>query len=258
MWIFCAAVTGISVAASELALNLLFFQFGDAAFNKENAFYLAAAVPVFVAFPVSYVMSRMALQLSSAHSRLRRLAETDELTGLINRRSFFLRAADILGEAERNTDGAGSTISLLVIDADYFKQLNDTYGHATGDAALQFITQKLLECVRKTDLVCRLGGEEFAILLADMSEHQAGRLANRVLEEISAEPMIHDSKIIEMSVSCGVADTSLGYDITRLFKAADDALYAAKDAGRNCTIAYSQFDGARNDPSAGCGSPLRA
>jgi diguanylate cyclase (GGDEF)-like protein len=198
-------------------------------------------------------MSRMALQLSTVHTQLRRLANTDVLTGLINRRSFFTQATEVLQTAEEDL----TTLSLLVIDADYFKQHNDTYGHATGDAALQFITEKLLVCVRKADLVCRLGGEEFAILLPDMAEAQAGRLAKRLLKEISATPMVHDSRIIEMSVSCGVADTArLGYDITRLFKAADDALYAAKDAGRNCTIAYSDYAPVDSPmPSAGKPAP---
>ncbi|MCB1686545.1 MAG: GGDEF domain-containing protein [Pseudomonadales bacterium] len=238
MWAFCFSVTLFSVIVSQCVLYFLFLLFGDAAFGKSNAFYIGAVVPVLVAFPVTYLMSRMAVQLSSVHTQLRRLADTDELTGLTNRRSFFSQATEVLQSSREDL----KTLSLLVIDADYFKQLNDTYGHATGDAALQFITEKLLDCVRKTDLVCRLGGEEFAILLPDMAEAQAGRLAKRLLKEISGTPMVHDSRIIEMSVSCGVADTTqLGYDITRLFKAADDALYAAKDAGRNRTITYSDY-----------------
>ena len=253
MWAFCFSVTLISVIASQCVLYLFFLLFGDAAFGKSNAFYIGAIVPVLVALPVSYLMSQMAVQLSSVHTQLRRLADTDELTGLTNRRSFFTQAADVLQASEEDL----STLSLLVIDADHFKQLNDTYGHATGDAALLFITEKLRDCVRKTDLVCRLGGEEFAILLPEMAEAQAGRLAQRLLQEISGTPMIHDSRIIEMSVSCGVADTSqLGHDMTRLFKAADDALYAAKDAGRNRAIAYSDYsDTTSSLPSRGRAAP---
>jgi len=87
---------------------------------------------VLVALPVSYLMSRMAVQLSKVHTQLRRLADTDELTGLTNRRSFFSQATEVLQSSQEEQ----KTLSLLVIDADYFKQLNDTYGHATGDAAL--------------------------------------------------------------------------------------------------------------------------
>lgn len=237
MWGFVAAVTVISVAVSEGTLLLLYLGLGDGVFSKANAFYTAAIVPILVAVPICYVTARTALQLSSAHSRLKQLAHTDELTGLINRRSFFESSEAILTEARDSQ----TVLALLVLDADYFKQLNDTYGHATGDAALQFITAQLRSCVRKSDLLCRLGGEEFAILLQDMGEVEASRLANRILRKVSSQPMCWDGKIIEMSVSCGVADTGISYDMTALFKAADDALYAAKSNGRNRRVLYTQI-----------------
>lgn len=237
MWLFVGTVTIISVIASEATLLLSFLVFGEAAFDKAQIFYTASIVPVIVAAPVCYLMARMALQLSNAHAQLKQLAHTDELTGLINRRSFFHNAETILREGSEQQ----TPISLLVIDADYFKQLNDTFGHATGDAALQFITEKLQSCVRKTDLVCRLGGEEFAVLLPGMREAEADRLAERILKKIASQPMVWDNKIIEMSVSCGVADSLVSYDMTVLFKAADDALYAAKNSGRNRQVLYTQM-----------------
>lgn len=237
MWRYTAAVTVISVIASESALLLVYVLLGDAAFSKANSFYTALIVPILVAAPICYLTARMALELNSAHARLKELAHTDELTGLTNRRSFFQSAETILQEACAN----GQPLSLLVIDADYFKQLNDTYGHATGDAALQFITKKLNASVRKTDFVCRLGGEEFAVLLPGLTEDEAELLGKRMLEKISSQPMFWDDKIIEMSVSCGVADTTVGYDMTALFKAADDALYAAKTSGRNRQILFSKM-----------------
>ncbi len=249
MWLFIAAVTVVSVAVSELTLLLVFLLLGEAAFSKGSAFFTALVVPIFVSVPVCFMMARMALQLSNAHARLKELAHTDELTGLINRRSFFESAEIMLAEAREE----GMVLSLLVIDADYFKQLNDTYGHATGDAALQFITEQLQISVRKTDLVCRLGGEEFAVLLPDLKEAEAEKLGARILERISSRPMFWDDKIIEMSVSCGVADTAVGYDMTTLFKAADDALYAAKTAGRNRQVVFSRMAASSrvaNPPSA--------
>ena len=237
MWLFIAAVTCISVITTELTLFLVYLSLGDAAFGKENAFLTALFVPILVSVPICYMTARTALKLSSAHARLKELAHTDELTGLINRRSFFQSAENMLNEAKEDD----AVLSLLVIDADYFKQLNDTYGHATGDAALQFITEQLNGCVRKSDLVCRLGGEEFAVLLPDLAEIEAEKLGIRILERIASRPMFWDDKIIEMSVSCGVADTRVGYDMTTLFKAADDALYAAKDSGRNRHVVFSQM-----------------
>lgn len=250
MWLFIVAVTGVSVVASELTLLLVYLSLGDAAFARENAFLTALVVPVMVSVPVCFMTARVALQLSNAHARLKELAHTDELTGLINRRSFFESAEILLAEARVDE----ATLSLLVIDADYFKQLNDTYGHATGDAALQFITEQLNATVRRSDLVCRLGGEEFAVLLPGLLEDDAEKLGVRILKRIASRPMFWDDKIIEMSVSCGVADTRVGYDMTTLFKAADDALYAAKASGRNRQVVFSRIAATgRKDspPSAG-------
>jgi diguanylate cyclase (GGDEF)-like protein len=236
VWLFALCVTGFSILVSELAVLSIYLLFGAPALNTTSAVYVAMVIPLIVALPTSYFMGTMGHKLHHAQSTLRQLAETDELTGLTNRRSFFAQAGDRLSTAAEDN----SPISLLVIDADYFKQLNDTYGHATGDAALKFISEKLNASVRRSDLACRLGGEEFAILLPGLTEDQARPMAERILEKIAAQPMVHDGKIIEMSVSCGVADTSVSYDMTALFKAADDALYAAKDAGRNKAILFTR------------------
>lgn len=237
LWLFIGAVTAISVITSEGALLLVYLIAGDAAFGKASTFYTGILVPVLVAGPVSYLIARMAWQLNVAHAELKKIAHIDELTGLTNRRSFFQSAESIL----ENARAEQQPLSLLVIDADYFKQLNDTYGHATGDAALQFITEQLNASVRKADFVCRLGGEEFAILLPGLNEAEAAHLGKRILEKISSRPMFWDNKIIEMSVSCGIADSSVSYEMTALFKAADDALYAAKTSGRNRQILFSQM-----------------
>ncbi|MGE0626081.1 MAG: GGDEF domain-containing protein [Pseudomonadales bacterium] len=237
LWLYIMAVTLISVAVTELTLLGIYLLFGKSVFSATQAFYTAAIVPILVTVPVCYLTARMAVQLNEAHARLRELAHTDELTGLTNRRSFFQRAETVLGEAR----DADEHVSLLVIDADHFKQLNDTYGHATGDAALQFITEQLSTCVRKTDLLCRLGGEEFAVLLPDMDGTEATKLAERIVERVASRPMVWDGKIIEMSVSCGIADTRSGRDMTALFKAADDALYAAKHNGRNRHMHFTEL-----------------
>jgi len=234
--LFAVSMTIFSVVVAELAVLAVYMIFGASVFSATMVAYLALVIPIAIAFPTSYVMGITGHRLDRAQSSLRELAETDELTGLINRRSFFERAIDQLDAAAAQH----SPMTLLIVDADYFKQLNDSYGHATGDAALKFIAEKLHASIRRNDLACRLGGEEFAILLPGVHEEQAQPTAERILTKIAEQPMVHDGKIIEMSVSCGVADTSVSYDMTALFKAADDALYAAKDAGRNRAILFTR------------------
>ena len=236
VWLFALCVTTLSILISEAAVTTIYLLYGAEAFNTNTVVYVATVIPLVVALPTSYLMGTMGYKLARAQTTLRRLAETDELTGLTNRRSFFAHANEQLESAKAENSPA----SLLVIDADYFKQLNDTYGHATGDAALKFISERLEACIRRSDLACRLGGEEFAILLPGVFEDQAQPMAERILKKIAAQPMMHDGKIIEMSVSCGVADTNVSYDMTALFKAADDALYAAKDAGRNQAVLFTR------------------
>lgn len=243
LWLYIMTVTLISIGVTELIMVALYLAFGASIFSATTAFYTGAVVPILVTVPVCYATARMAVQLSRAHAQLKELAHTDELTGLTNRRSFFHNAEVILTDARETSEH----LSLLVIDADYFKQLNDTYGHATGDAALQFITEQLTACVRKSDLVCRLGGEEFAVLLPGMQAPEAALLADRILRKVASRPMVWDDKIIEMSVSCGVADTAVGHDMTALFKAADDALYAAKHNGRNRHMRYTDLEASESN-----------
>ncbi len=229
-----ACVTVFSVFASEVLLASIHLLFGASAFVPVTIYVVAAIIATLVATPVTFVLGRQAHELALAQQDLLRLAETDSLTGLTNRRSFFSHATDVLAAAKLN----GRPVTLMVLDADYFKQLNDTYGHAVGDAGLRFISESLQQCVRSTDVTCRLGGEEFAILLPGMNAADSTPLAKRIVDTISTRPMVHENKIIEMSVSCGYADTDIAYDMTRLFKAADDALYAAKADGRNRAVVH--------------------
>ncbi len=123
--------TAFSICATELIVLSIWNTFGANAFSESNIFLVGAVISLFVALPTTYFMGCIIYQLSINQADLRRLAETDELTGLSNRRSFFQRAKDQLTTSRE----LGKPIALLVIDADHFKQ-HDTYGHATGDAVL--------------------------------------------------------------------------------------------------------------------------
>ena len=177
-------------------------------------------------------MVLLSLALASRLRDLRRQSLTDTLTRLPNRR-FFDEVS--VGEFERRRRSRGA-LALLVIDIDHFKQFNDRHGHARGDEVLQLVAAKLQQGVRRGDSVCRYGGEEFAVILPGADGAQAAELAESlrttVQECAPAEAAV--------TVSIGVASTHDGrFDsIDDLFRAADAALYAAKDAGRNRVVRH--------------------
>lgn len=162
---------------------------------------------------------------------LRRRAETDPLTGVANRRRFH-QALEI--ECIRFTRGH-DPFSLLMIDLDNFKDINDRYGHPAGDAVLFSIAQRLLIGLRKTDLLARYGGEEFSILLPETRIEGAGVIAERIREAVCQTPIDVEGHPIRVSVSVGVASHSNDREIDPqiLLKKADLALYRAKATGRN-------------------------
>lgn len=162
---------------------------------------------------------------------LRKLAETDPLTNLLNRRAFMDTAADSMRYFQRY----GRPIAMLVIDIDHFKLVNDRYGHAAGDAAIRRVGELVAQTLRETDKVARFGGEEFVVLLREVSEQEAHDLAERI-RLIIAEARTHfDGKEIAITISIGCSSiTAHDRDIEELIERADRALYAAKAAGRNC------------------------
>ncbi|MCR9260817.1 MAG: GGDEF domain-containing protein [Pseudomonadaceae bacterium] len=226
VWICTASIVLISVLCALTGVLSLYLVAGVEAFHLQNVIAMAAVLPIVIASPITYYVACTSLKLTQTQAELRLLAETDDLTRLPNRRSFFRQAHAML---ETQTVPA----SLMVIDADHFKELNDSYGHAVGDRALVAIADILRSSFRHNDLLCRVGGEEFAVLVSGMDADQANILANRVVKKISANPLMEPGAIIEFSVSCGIADTHTSRNLPTLFKAADDAMYMAKQQGRN-------------------------
>ncbi|RAU19761.1 GGDEF domain-containing protein [Nitrincola tibetensis] len=169
-------------------------------------------------------------QLEQKAERLEQLSQTDELTGLLNRREFVVRANRCIKVSERSK----RQLSLLMFDIDHFKKVNDTYGHDVGDYVLNSLGLLLKANCRETDHVARMGGEEFAILMPDTTVDAALIFANRLLElvcQIKIENTV-------LTMSAGIAS---GYDreFDVLFKAADIALYQAKASGRNKAVIES-------------------
>ena len=175
-------------------------------------------------------------QLRNSVQATMEMAIKDALTGLNNRRYFDNHMQNLFNKA---TVGNRS-LSLVVIDIDHFKQVNDTYGHQAGDDVLKTFAERLLKNIRGKDLVCRFGGEEFIIAMPETDQELAFVVADRIRREISAHPILvaNGSVQIAITVSAGVATLDGPNDFIELMlKRADEALYEAKRNGRNQVVA---------------------
>lgn len=168
--------------------------------------------------------------LQDANRRLEQLARTDPLTGVANRRDFMERLQSDILRAHR----AGSALTVLAVDLDHFKQINDRWGHAAGDDALVNFARTTQGQLRASDVLARLGGEEFAILLPETALPQATEVANRILESLKTQVIVTAEGEFGYTASIGVATLSHGKDDGEaLLGRADQNMYRAKQLGRN-------------------------
>ncbi len=180
--------------------------------------------------------------------RLQVLAATDELTGLPNRRALEAYAADVM----RKLDAGRGRLSVLMVDVDHFKHVNDTHGHAVGDGVLQHLARLLPKGLRGDDRCGRVGGEEFLVLLPGAAATHAVQIAERMRSTVSETPLAGPFGQLRTTVSIGVAELSVGNEsYADLVSRADKALYRAKAAGRDCVAvadALSEPAGAAAQP----------
>ncbi|MCW8092979.1 GGDEF domain-containing protein [Alteromonas sp. ASW11-130] len=173
------------------------------------------------------------LELTRKQIHWERLANTDELTGVLNRRAF-------LKQVNLSVNSTFKTC-LLMIDIDHFKRINDNYGHQAGDEVLKKVARSLHTHVRNQDVVGRLGGEEFAILLPEINYDEAKSIADRILVGVANQIIEIDSHQLNITVSIGVAFSHQGEkDWDRLYSCADSALFQAKEGGRNLIAVYDK------------------
>jgi putative two-component system response regulator len=169
-------------------------------------------------------------QLKVMNDRLDRLSITDELTGLFNRRHAMTRLQEHWLLSERY----GTNLSVAAIDIDHFKQVNDTYGHEAGDVVLKQVASTLRECTRQTDIVCRVGGEEFLILFPSQTREEAIQVALRCRAAVEKLSLQFNNAELKITISGGVAMRAATMQQSGdLLRTADELLYDAKHAGRN-------------------------
>jgi diguanylate cyclase (GGDEF)-like protein len=175
-------------------------------------------------------IGRLLSELEEKNRELQELAYYDPLTGLPNRRFFFEHASLIFEEAKRYE----KPLSLLIMDIDHFKKINDTYGHDVGDVVLKTFANVLRGIVRQSDICARFGGEEFVVLLPNTDLEGARVLAERIRTAVAKNMVEHGSIVIVFTVSIGISQYRKGMqNIDKLIKEADIALYQAKEGGRN-------------------------
>jgi diguanylate cyclase (GGDEF)-like protein len=171
-----------------------------------------------------------------AGSELAALAAQDPLTGLPNRRAFVQRLGEEVMRAHRHR----RPLSLAALDLDHFKRVNDEHGHLTGDAVLRAAAERIASITRSSDCLARWGGEEFAILAPATDREGAARLAERARSALAERPIEVDGTTIELTLSVGAAVAGPGLETSdALVNAADQALYEAKGAGRDCVRLFA-------------------
>jgi diguanylate cyclase (GGDEF)-like protein len=220
--------------------------------DSQSALDYAAGLSVFIALTAYYTRAisqrllegirlqlangSLAAQLRTALQKVEIDAATDALTGLWNRRALD----DVLQQQVERRDSSGRPFSILVLDIDFFKDINDAFGHMVGDDVLRAFAQRLREFLRSADICARFGGEEFVIVLPETSLSAAMEVGERIRNGIAQAPLLNKPRV-RATVSIGVATMEKEQSINELFAAADAAVYVAKNEGRNQVRSHIQM-----------------
>ncbi len=229
---FLRVAAGVAFSvATTLTLMWVVSRFPDMQIPNPY-WYFGAACPAVISAPVCYLLVRQSEQnlrlsreLREAFQALQRFADLDQMTGLINRATFFQRAADLPGR------GNGA---FLHIDIDNFKSINDKFGHDVGDRVLQRVAAALVTGIGPTDLCGRIGGEEFAIYLARTDVEAAVAVAETLragVEQLRIQ--VEGTRAVQPTVSIGIASEQGSVSVEEGLRRADQAMYSAKRRGRN-------------------------
>ncbi|WDT76476.1 MAG: diguanylate cyclase [Candidatus Manganitrophus sp.] len=225
----CQSFLGLPLIIEDRAMGVVLFLS-----EKENAF------TTYDRHVLSILCNHVAISIAEAqaHAQVERLAITDGLTGVYNHRRFQERLQEEFVRNARHPE----PFSILMIDIDFFKKINDTFGHPAGDAVLKVIAKLLAKMVRKLDVVARYGGEEFVVLLLKTDSMQAWQMAERIRKAIESAPIDWQGQKIDVTVSIGVASQPAdAAQREELIACADKALYSSKRAGRNRSTLFKDL-----------------
>ena len=205
-----------------------------------DSLLISALIPLIIAPIASWHLLGLLLRVDHLEKEMRLLATFDTLTGLLSRQAFFHDFKHYLSLTERKP----IIFSLLSIDLDYFKNVNDTYGHAAGDSVLKDFAEIAQSTFRKSDLLGRVGGEEFSILLPNATEKTALMLAEKLQSTIRKSTVTSHESSINYTVSIGLYSFSptAKDSIENILELGDKALYQAKEQGRDRTVIYNDLN----------------
>ncbi len=199
---------------------------------------VAAIITIVGAITFGGYLASLAFKVEALEKEVSRLATYDELTGLLNRRVFMERAEHLFNIALRKEEA----FSIVVIDIDYFKNINDIHGHTAGDQTLAAFAKRLNTTLRKSDLACRYSGEEFALFLPNTNEQQGWVFCERIHQIMREEGLHYEGIEINPTLSIGIVSfpEERANTAKALLRLADKALYHAKKIGRNRTVNYME------------------
>jgi len=196
-------------------------------------------ITIFIAyFLIRYFIINPVTSLNNEKKYFEEMSQTDSLTSILNRRAFFKEAQQYFAYAKRHY----LSVSLIMIDLDHFKHINDTYGHEAGDFALKEFVRTTRKCIREEDIFGRVGGEEFCLCILNVNQEELCNIAQKVRNAVQKNSFVYKEYVIRFTISLGSYQVdSFDEEFESALNKADEALYKAKDEGRNKVVNYNRF-----------------
>ncbi|WP_415895437.1 GGDEF domain-containing protein [Neptuniibacter sp. PT34_22] len=231
------AVTIVSILLSVIITFSILTLAGVSEELYRISLIISVVAPATIAPLVTWYLVKLLVKVHDLEQQQRRLATYDGLTGALNRRAFFESFETIKQQIEKEQ----TDLTLAYMDLDDFKPINDLYGHVVGDKVLKSFVATLRNELRSSDLIARVGGEEFVIVLPNTDINNAQTILDRIRNKVADDPLTIEGHCINLSVSIGLSQNKKHHSliIDQLIQEADKALYKAKEAGKNCIVQYA-------------------